>query len=119
MCVVLTRACRPTQKYEGGLEEFSMVRFRSKAALAPADLTACRARAAETQGYRKYGFNREGNAIVYREWAPAAAAASLIGDFNDWNPNRCAAAAAGRAGVAPTADVCALCRLRTTARAAT
>jgi 1,4-alpha-glucan branching enzyme len=40
------------------------------------------------QGYRKYGFNREGNAMVYREWAPAAQAASLIGDFNQWNPSR-------------------------------
>jgi len=107
------RACRPTQKYEGGLEEFSMVRFRSNAAHVPCSLTACARAFSATQGYRKYGFNREGNAIVYREWAPAPAAASLIGDFNDWNPNRCAAAAAGRGHGARAADVCALCRLRT------
>ena len=43
---------------------------------------------ATRQGYRKYGFNREGNATVYREWAPGATAASLIGDFNGWNPSR-------------------------------
>lgn len=48
------------EKYEGSLEEFS-------------------------KGYLKYGFNREGNDIVYREWAPAAREAQLIGDFNDWN----------------------------------
>jgi 1,4-alpha-glucan branching enzyme len=48
------------EKYEGSLEDFS-------------------------KGYLKYGFNREGNKIVYREWAPAAKEAQLIGDFNAWN----------------------------------
>eukprot|EP01018_Ginkgo_biloba_P039526 Gb_16532 [translate_table: standard] len=48
------------EKYEGSLEEFS-------------------------QGYLKYGFNREGSNIVYLEWAPAAQDAQLIGDFNGWN----------------------------------
>lgn len=48
------------EKYEGSLEDFS-------------------------QGYLKFGFNREGNKIVYREWAPAAKEAQLIGDFNAWN----------------------------------
>ena len=39
-----------------------------------------------SKGYLKFGFNKdaEGN-IVYREWAPAAKAAALIGDFNEWN----------------------------------
>ena len=37
------------------------------------------------QGYERLGFVREGNAIVYREWCPAAAAAQLIGDFNNWS----------------------------------
>ena len=36
------------------------------------------------QGYEKLGFRREGNATVYREWAPAASSAHLIGDFNSW-----------------------------------
>ena len=36
------------------------------------------------QGYEKLGFRREGNATVYREWAPAASSAHLIGDFNGW-----------------------------------
>ena len=30
------------------------------------------------------GFTRDGGATVYREWAPAATAAQLIGDFNGW-----------------------------------
>jgi 1,4-alpha-glucan branching enzyme len=37
------------------------------------------------QGYEKLGFSCEGSTIVYREWAPAAASAQLIGDFNNWN----------------------------------
>ncbi|KAK4489907.1 hypothetical protein RD792_000555 [Penstemon davidsonii] len=37
------------------------------------------------QGYTKFGFNREEGCIVYREWAPAAQEAEVIGDFNGWN----------------------------------
>uniref|UniRef100_A0A5B6ZSP6 1,4-alpha-glucan branching enzyme n=1 Tax=Davidia involucrata TaxID=16924 RepID=A0A5B6ZSP6_DAVIN len=48
------------EKYEGSLEEFA-------------------------QGYLKFGFNREEGGIVYREWAPAAQDAQVIGDFNGWN----------------------------------
>ncbi|PKU76565.1 1,4-alpha-glucan-branching enzyme, chloroplastic/amyloplastic isoform X1 [Dendrobium catenatum] len=48
------------EKYEGSLEEFA-------------------------QGYLKFGFNKEKDGIVYREWAPAAQEAQLIGDFNGWN----------------------------------
>ncbi|KAF3974986.1 hypothetical protein CMV_001728 [Castanea mollissima] len=48
------------EKYERGLEEFA-------------------------QGYLKFGFNREEGGVVYREWAPAAQEAQLIGDFNGWN----------------------------------
>ncbi|XP_062019670.1 1,4-alpha-glucan-branching enzyme 1, chloroplastic/amyloplastic-like [Rosa rugosa] len=48
------------EKYEGGLEEFA-------------------------QGYVKFGFNREDGGIVYREWAPAAQEAQLVGDFNGWD----------------------------------
>ncbi|XP_051139196.1 1,4-alpha-glucan-branching enzyme-like isoform X2 [Andrographis paniculata] len=33
----------------------------------------------------KFGFNRKEGCIVYREWAPAAQEAELIGDFNGWN----------------------------------
>lgn len=47
-------------KHEGSLEEFA-------------------------KGYLKFGFNREEGSIVYREWAPAAQEAQLIGDFNGWN----------------------------------
>ncbi|XP_071701824.1 1,4-alpha-glucan-branching enzyme 2-2, chloroplastic/amyloplastic-like [Rutidosis leptorrhynchoides] len=49
-------------KYEGGLEAFS-------------------------RGYEKLGFTRSETGITYREWAPGAKSASLIGDFNSWNPN--------------------------------
>ncbi|KAG1666836.1 hypothetical protein FOA52_009460 [Chlamydomonas sp. UWO 241] len=35
-------------------------------------------------GYKKLGVTREEGATVYREWAPAAQAACLIGDFNNW-----------------------------------
>lgn len=49
------------EKSEGGLEKFS-------------------------RGTEKFGFNvdKENN-ITYREWAPNAEKASLIGDFNDWS----------------------------------
>lgn len=49
-------------KYEGGLEAFS-------------------------RGYEKFGFTRSVDGITYREWAPGAKGAALIGDFNNWNPN--------------------------------
>uniref|UniRef100_A0A1D1Z3W9 1,4-alpha-glucan branching enzyme n=2 Tax=Anthurium amnicola TaxID=1678845 RepID=A0A1D1Z3W9_9ARAE len=48
------------EKYEGSLEDFA-------------------------QGYLKFGFNRGNDGIVYREWAPAAQEAQLIGDFNGWD----------------------------------
>ena len=36
------------------------------------------------QGYRNFGINRANGVTTYREWAPAAQAAWLIGDFNEW-----------------------------------
>jgi hypothetical protein len=44
--------------------------------------------AAFARGHERYGFTRdaEAGATVYREWAPAAAAAALIGDFSGWEP---------------------------------
>ncbi|CAN6604403.1 hypothetical protein TRVA0_002S04104 [Trichomonascus vanleenenianus] len=48
-------------KNEGGLEKFA-------------------------KGYEYYGFHvGDNNEIVYREWAPNATRASLIGDFNNWD----------------------------------
>ncbi|XP_058739081.1 1,4-alpha-glucan-branching enzyme 1, chloroplastic/amyloplastic [Vicia villosa] len=49
-------------KYEGGLDAFS-------------------------RGYEKLGFIRSATGITYREWAPGAKSAALVGDFNNWNPN--------------------------------
>ncbi|KAH6825381.1 starch branching enzyme 2.1 [Perilla frutescens var. hirtella] len=40
-----------------------------------------------SRGYEKFGFNRSETGITYREWAPGAKSAALIGDFNNWNPN--------------------------------
>ncbi|CAJ0769802.1 900_t:CDS:2, partial [Entrophospora sp. SA101] len=41
-----------------------------------------------TRGYEKFGFNvLPNNTIVYREWAPSAKTASLVGEFNNWNVN--------------------------------
>ncbi|XP_073140398.1 1,4-alpha-glucan-branching enzyme 1, chloroplastic/amyloplastic-like isoform X2 [Henckelia pumila] len=51
---------RLIEKHEGSLDEFSL-------------------------GYLKFGFNWEEGSIVYREWAPAAQEAEVIGDFNGWN----------------------------------
>ncbi len=49
------------EQHEGGLEKFS-------------------------RGYEKFGFNvSPDNTITYREWAPNALRAYLIGDFNGWN----------------------------------
>ncbi|KAI0832593.1 glycoside hydrolase [Trametes gibbosa] len=39
-----------------------------------------------TKGYAKYGLNVHPDAsVTYREWAPNAKEAVLIGDFNNWN----------------------------------
>ncbi|SGY95505.1 BQ5605_C036g11499 [Microbotryum silenes-dioicae] len=39
-----------------------------------------------SQGYRHFGFNVTAqNDIVYREWAPNATSAYLVGDFNGWD----------------------------------
>lgn len=41
------------------------------------------------EGYKKFGFqiDEKTGDVVYREWAPNAIAASLIGDFNNWDRN--------------------------------
>ncbi|XXG64978.1 hypothetical protein AAC387_Pa05g2792 [Persea americana] len=49
-------------KHEGGLDAFS-------------------------RGYERLGFTRSSTGITYREWVPGAKWASLVGDFNNWNPN--------------------------------
>ena len=36
-------------------------------------------------GYEYFGIHRIRGGWVYREWAPAADAMYLMGDFNDWN----------------------------------
>lgn len=36
-----------------------------------------------TRGYEYYGLNvQKDNSVVYREWAPNAVTASLVGDFS-------------------------------------
>lgn len=45
-----------------------------------------------SQGYKRYGLNRgvgpdgKAHGIWYREWAPAAKAVALVGEFNNWEP---------------------------------
>ena len=36
-------------------------------------------------GYQYFGFHRTQDGWVYREWAPAAEAMFLTGDFNGWD----------------------------------
>jgi 1,4-alpha-glucan branching enzyme len=36
------------------------------------------------QGFETLGFTRKDGKTIYREWAPGAKAAALIGDFNNW-----------------------------------
>ena len=36
-------------------------------------------------GYKYYGFHKQGDGWVYREWAPAAEDMYLCGDFNNWD----------------------------------
>jgi 1,4-alpha-glucan branching enzyme len=36
------------------------------------------------QGFESLGFVRKDGKTIYREWAPGAKAAALIGDFNNW-----------------------------------
>ncbi|RKP36917.1 glycoside hydrolase superfamily [Dimargaris cristalligena] len=38
-----------------------------------------------SRGYEKFGFNRTKTHIIYREWAPGATSACLIGEFNNWD----------------------------------
>lgn len=40
-------------------------------------------------GYQYFGFHRTRSGWVYREWAPAAEAMYLTGDFNQWNTTDC------------------------------
>ncbi|PWN41676.1 glycoside hydrolase [Ceraceosorus guamensis] len=40
-----------------------------------------------SKGYEKFGFNVDDGTgdVLYREWAPGATSAALIGDFNQWS----------------------------------
>jgi len=38
-------------------------------------------------GHMYFGIHKTRVGWVYREWAPNAEAAALVGDFNDWNVN--------------------------------
>ncbi|KAF1810098.1 1,4-alpha-glucan-branching enzyme [Eremomyces bilateralis CBS 781.70] len=41
-----------------------------------------------SKGFERYGLNvQSNNDIIYREWAPNATEAYLIGDFNNWDRN--------------------------------
>ncbi|OMJ29557.1 1,4-alpha-glucan-branching enzyme [Smittium culicis] len=38
-----------------------------------------------SRGYEQFGFQVTDSEITYREWAPGAVQASLVGDFNNWD----------------------------------
>ncbi|KAJ1935078.1 alpha-1,4-glucan branching enzyme, partial [Linderina macrospora] len=40
-----------------------------------------------SRGYENYGLHVTPQGVRYREWAPGAKEASLVGDFNKWDPN--------------------------------
>ncbi|KAL6899842.1 hypothetical protein ACP4OV_006500 [Aristida adscensionis] len=42
-----------------------------------------------SRSYDKFGFNRTAQGVTYREWAPGADSAALVGDFNNWDPSAC------------------------------
>jgi 1,4-alpha-glucan branching enzyme len=69
-------------QYEGGLDGFSKVRNSSNW-LPPDPLRMLTAQ----QGYEKFGLNVQSNGdITYREWAPNAVEAHLVGDFSPFRP---------------------------------
>jgi len=62
-------------KHEGGFDKFSKV--------CPDRPDLSRTAKSKLKGYEKYGFVVQSNGdIVYREWAPNAMRAYLIGDFS-------------------------------------
>ncbi len=52
-------------------------------------LSECRSLKDFANGYKYFGFHRTRTGWVYREWAPAADAMYLTGDFNGWNIEDC------------------------------
>jgi len=76
---------------EGGLEKFSKVRLTSSHATPGTYPARWRRESHLTflfQGYETFGLIAQPNGdIVYREWAPNAVEASLVGDFSKCCPN--------------------------------
>jgi 1,4-alpha-glucan branching enzyme len=67
------------KKSEGGLDKFSKVGMNPSA---PNQLARANNRHS-FQGYETFGLNAQPNGdIKYREWAPNAVEASLVGDFS-------------------------------------
>lgn len=52
-------------------------------------LGGCKKIKSFADGYKYFGFHRTRTGWVYREWAPAADAMYLTGDFNNWNVEEC------------------------------
>ena len=77
------------QNLEGGVHQFSLVRACEQQTPACTSALNGSLFGPRPQGFHKFGFNRVNGVIIYREWAPAASGASLIGDFNNWNASRC------------------------------
>ena len=73
---------------EGSVADFALVMIAAMlprcdpASLSPADSST--GGVLVLQGYKQFGFHRAHGGTTYKEWAPGAQAAQLIGDFNGW-----------------------------------
>lgn len=48
-------------------------------------LGACKSLKEFANGHLYYGFHKQKNGWIYREWAPNADSVTLVGDFNNWD----------------------------------
>ena len=71
------------QPYAGDLNLRMELYSAAKAKL----LTRAKSLRELANGYLYYGFHKTKTCWIYREWAPHAQAAALVGDFNGWNQN--------------------------------
>ncbi|KAJ4990586.1 1,4-alpha-glucan-branching enzyme [Stagonosporopsis vannaccii] len=79
----LPRRHRPARSLSGALLGRAEEPLRQSAAV---DQDDQRHGGRTREGYERFGFQVQPNGdVVYREWAPNALRAYLIGDFNDWN----------------------------------
>ena len=77
-------------KIDPGLQPYAAdlaMRMDRYAATKAKLLTTAKSLREFANGYLYYGFHKTKSGWVYREWAPHAQVAALVGDFNGWNQN--------------------------------